>query len=1130
MLSTWIGPEVLLSLALCQYAIADQVTSSPVTTSHPATAGALPALAVLADPVAGETLAPLAALLEVKLSADARLRLVEREAIQKVLGEQELQTLFGATDAAKRISVGELIKADLLVLLRTARPEPGAKAVDVVVCETRAGLRLRVETLSGLEKPEAVVAGLQAIVDEALAKYVSAVRLVIAVPPFVSKDFLHTHDDLKRRCSRYAQQSLETWPELVLVELEEAEAIAEELAVAGKERSVDRQLPLYLLGEYGTTEKDGQLRVSMQLMIRQGGRTLVQRVSDAVGEDGVQSFIVDAAQKMVTEVAGGSSNQHDPVTEAAQLVKRARVFMETAHWEEAMDLVEAAVLLQPDDLKLRETAIEVAAQCIGTLARSPKRDQPSRDLEPGQPTDAYLARASQALAYARRGLVHTERWIRLKDMRAPQSSLSAGFFTRVDGSLAAWRRNEVKVQVEKDAQRQFDDFHASYREMLFRALEEKIAARVIVDSALGGFETGLHLHFDEALKMRFVRVIQDVPDAQDRIISLIAFGFSHSKGVDASYRVDGEGTARELLKPEVRERVEVLAQLPGRSAQRAVKILRRLMAEVPAFWSKHEQEMLDAEMYSMEVTKRMAWAFHRGDDGRVGLLQLLKEPVPWLEAASDPPKVVSSRPEPASPDVTLERLELVLAGRLGDRAVPVEDQILGWKPCGRECDFAWTDRTILLMRHPGRLETVFSHAESVLHTQDAYPKPMVFEPFYDGKYIWAAVRDASGLSIIAIDPRSSSVFSLTEKTGMPPAAQGLQLESIEPGTVCVAAAFGRAEGDPSRFDRTWCALVSLGTGGNAVVDMLVEASKQRNEAAATNDLGRIGEVFVPTGLLALPDAEGGKAKRVLILRSGGRFRTNGLVADLATRQVVPAAGAPGWGFQEQRLYFDNRLYVAGRGLGAPGRDPIWEFSLPDPQPEEVGSTYRAMINGPDGAPVLLQLFGTCPMAVQGEYVHMIRCDGAWSWWVGRCPSTRMYSLHIEWPKAALAYRSECWIRPSSHYGIVVFAAGKFYRARVRPESLASVEPLLAADASSCRREHAEADHAREALRQRAGEARKAPLSAVSDEPLLEAEAWFKVAGIVLGGSAVIALIRRRRSRCPHARRNEHGGRTETRET
>src|SRR5262245_23085681 len=87
-----------------------------------------------------------AALLEAKLLADPSATWVERTAIDTILKEQVLQSVFGPQGGADRVQLGKLLKADLLVFVRQAKgaPEP---ALELIVSDTARGLRLVVRAI-----------------------------------------------------------------------------------------------------------------------------------------------------------------------------------------------------------------------------------------------------------------------------------------------------------------------------------------------------------------------------------------------------------------------------------------------------------------------------------------------------------------------------------------------------------------------------------------------------------------------------------------------------------------------------------------------------------------------------------------------------------------------------------------------------------------------------------------------------------------------------------------------------------------------------------------------------------------------------------------------------------------------
>ena len=79
-------------------------------------------------------------LAQVELSKDSSLALLERSNIDKVLQEQSLQMAFAPEGGADRRRLGNLLKADVVVILH-ARGTDEVRSLDIVIAETKTGLR-----------------------------------------------------------------------------------------------------------------------------------------------------------------------------------------------------------------------------------------------------------------------------------------------------------------------------------------------------------------------------------------------------------------------------------------------------------------------------------------------------------------------------------------------------------------------------------------------------------------------------------------------------------------------------------------------------------------------------------------------------------------------------------------------------------------------------------------------------------------------------------------------------------------------------------------------------------------------------------------------------------------------------
>ncbi len=156
-------------------------------------------VAVIASQAAGvEKLVPL---VELRLTQNKGIVLLEREKIKEIVREQELQSLTAAEGTSKRIGLGKLLKADLLILLREQedeQPPPGAPDASLpqsdrprphaslVVCETAQGLRLCNRPVELTQDVEADARAVVCLAEGAIEKLRARSVDIVAVPPLVN--------------------------------------------------------------------------------------------------------------------------------------------------------------------------------------------------------------------------------------------------------------------------------------------------------------------------------------------------------------------------------------------------------------------------------------------------------------------------------------------------------------------------------------------------------------------------------------------------------------------------------------------------------------------------------------------------------------------------------------------------------------------------------------------------------------------------------------------------------------------------------------------------------------------------------------------------------------------------------
>lgn len=282
---------------------------------------------------------------------------LERNEIDRVLAEQELAASFAPDSARQRIAIGQLLKADVLVLLHTERigEDSPANRIDLVVAETNGGLRILAHSLPISSDVEADADKLVALVDKAMAKYGETIREIYAVPPFLSRDLGNENDHLMSAYAALVEHVLLAQSGVLVVETAEAEAIAREYALADPGKHVERPLPIYLLGEYRHDGHGDNEQITIRLETRRG-KTVLDRSSHTMHVDEPAIYLTDAAMRLVGN-GMETAAVLDANTEAQGLSRRCAEFVQLRDWNQALRMAEASLLLVPDQVNTRTAAI-----------------------------------------------------------------------------------------------------------------------------------------------------------------------------------------------------------------------------------------------------------------------------------------------------------------------------------------------------------------------------------------------------------------------------------------------------------------------------------------------------------------------------------------------------------------------------------------------------------------------------------------------------------------------------------------------------------------------------------------------------------------------------------------------------
>lgn len=304
-----------------------------------------PVIAVISTAI--DRASPLVAMVETRLSQDDRWVIVDREHIAELTREWELAAISGASATAKRVEMGRLLGANLLVLVAEV-DEPVARA-EVVICETAHGIRLRSASVPTAQGPEQAVVAIGQEIEAATKKQAEGVVRICAVPPLVSMDLSATHDHLKIAYARMLETMLLQIPGTLVVELAEARQIAAEMEQVGT--MVDRTLPMYFLGEYRFDAANPEMPPFLRMLAKQGEREVGVLEAQNMAPDEAAGFFRKAVMSLLGQESGEPLPASDLKIEAQLLAARANQYFVLGYYQECVQVAEASLLLdsaQPD--------------------------------------------------------------------------------------------------------------------------------------------------------------------------------------------------------------------------------------------------------------------------------------------------------------------------------------------------------------------------------------------------------------------------------------------------------------------------------------------------------------------------------------------------------------------------------------------------------------------------------------------------------------------------------------------------------------------------------------------------------------------------------------------------------------
>jgi len=301
---------------------------------------------------------------EVALSGQEGIALIERAQIKKVLAEQELNA-SGLVDPANAVKVGKLLGADILLFIESRAPvdekgKPDQKQ-EARICRVRAvEARTGIILCSALEQQQDLLRDAGKVAEvAALAAAKSQVpmkeRRHVALLDFRSEELSHQLDGLALALGVFLVNDLAASPSVVVLERESLERLRDEEALAGLELDLATSSVLLrgTVKRVGDAHEELYVRVDFNPKAR-GKQEQVEVTGPADDVPALRKRIVEAIVRQL-RVRPPAAAKADPAKEAQAFLRRGRA----EFWfgvEGVAGLLEAAIALDPKKSVKRDAA------------------------------------------------------------------------------------------------------------------------------------------------------------------------------------------------------------------------------------------------------------------------------------------------------------------------------------------------------------------------------------------------------------------------------------------------------------------------------------------------------------------------------------------------------------------------------------------------------------------------------------------------------------------------------------------------------------------------------------------------------------------------------------------------------
>ncbi|MCA9410919.1 MAG: hypothetical protein KC944_06895 [Candidatus Omnitrophica bacterium] len=738
-------------------------------------------------------------LLEVELSSHSEVDLLERGEVKSILEEQSIQIGMGMRSGESWRSLGALLKADLLILIDSNNHDEG-EIFHAVAIRTSDGIRIGEKSiLCENDDVETCAAKLVPFAEEALDRGVKEESRLVAVSPFQCNDLLFTYNFLQEVYAGVVAKILDNQKDILIVEIEEAQSLADELSLTGERSIESRPLPYFVRGSFSNNGSGDSRDVTIDVSLSLGEKTIDSASAQGLPSESVTSFLEKVATRFCQIISESGDTIFDATRDAQELFESGDNFRRLGDWETALSHYEAGLLVKPELIKYRKPAYD----CCRRLVKRYLEDL-SREADPTRP--------SIGLGYALRSLDHLEQYL---EVVTPEDANEIFVELGNDMENVLWRftLSYRPGAPPREMHELLTDYVSRRQEIFVTYLEKthrdgkmtKLAEQLLLDNLYEFEETRIRLPAQETgwqqCRLRALEVMGHYPSAiyplyraiiwvdakEEKTIYdhefLEAVRSSSSEAIQFVWRAV-RAARTSPLKEGLIDEVENLR----------TEYLEMIGAKSGSKWSDPFTRVLDRKIQSI----RKAVEEQSGSQDTSGKSQ----PTPNEDGPTNfSAKIFHFNKEPPEATFTPILRAIPLPSDIAEFDY-MEDLIVDWVQVDAGHDLIASPHFLYILDQEGELFEI-----------DRLEKGETYQQLIEeGNKVWILIKSKVS-RVLVFDPTTYEMDLFDEEDGLPAVASDLMGCALGEDGIIVSGYFGR----------TWVAKLTVSSTGENKVEMLYEA-------------------------------------------------------------------------------------------------------------------------------------------------------------------------------------------------------------------------------------------------------------------------------------------------------------------